>query len=72
MPFDGYPWPAPRSGVQLLRGAERKHGVCLWLAEATPDRRDPDRIRHAMVEMVMSRVLAIRLGHEDAIASVLI
>jgi hypothetical protein len=32
-----------------------------------PDRRDPDRIRHAMFEMVMSRVLAIACGHEDAI-----
>jgi Transposase DDE domain group 1 len=37
------------------------------LREAMPDRRDPDRIRHAMFEMVMSRVLAIACGHEDAI-----
>jgi hypothetical protein len=28
---------------------------------------DPDRIQHAMLEMVMSRVLAIACGHEDAI-----
>jgi hypothetical protein len=41
-------------GVLLLREAERKHGVCLRLAEAMPDRRDPDRIQHAMFEMVMS------------------
>ncbi len=54
-------------GVLLLREAERKHGVCLRLAEAMPDRRDPDRIQHAMFEMVMSRVLAIACGHEDAI-----
>src|ERR1700730_7131471 len=54
-------------GVLLLREAERKHGVCLRLAEAMPDRRDPDRIRHAMFEVVMSRVLAIARGHEDAI-----
>jgi hypothetical protein len=47
-----------------LREAERKHGVCLRLAEAMPDRRDPDRIQHAMFEMVMSRVLAIACGHE--------
>jgi hypothetical protein len=52
--------------VLLLREAERKHGVCLRLAEAMPDRRDPDRIRHAMFEMVTSRVLAIACGHEDA------
>jgi len=54
-------------GVLLLREAERKHGVCRRLAEAMPDRRDPDRIRHAMFEMVMARVLAIACGHEDAI-----
>jgi hypothetical protein len=51
-----------KGGVLLLREAERKHGVCLRLAEAMPDRRDPDRIRHAMFEMVMSRVLAIACG----------
>jgi len=44
-----------------------KNGVCLRLAEAMPDRRDPDRIRHAMFEMVISRVLAIACGHQDAI-----
>jgi hypothetical protein len=54
-------------GLLLLREAERKHGVCLRLAEAMPDRRDPYRIQHAMFEMVMSRVLAIACGHEDAI-----
>jgi hypothetical protein len=48
--------------VLLLREAERKHGVCLRLAEVMPDRRDPDRIRHAVFEMVMSRVLAIACG----------
>jgi hypothetical protein len=30
--------------VLLLREAERKHGVCLRLAEAMPDHRDPDRV----------------------------
>jgi Transposase DDE domain group 1 len=35
-------------GLLLLRQAERKLGVCRRLAEAMPDRRDPDRIRHAM------------------------
>src|SRR5580704_1485614 len=32
-----------------------------------PDRRDADRIRHAMFEMVMARVSAIACGHKDAI-----
>jgi hypothetical protein len=32
-----------------------------------PDRRDPDRVRHAMFEMVMARAAAIACGHKDAI-----
>jgi hypothetical protein len=32
-----------------------------------PDRRDPDRIQHAMFEKVMARVSAIACGHKDAI-----
>jgi hypothetical protein len=55
------------AGLLLLRAAELKLGVCRRLAEAMPDRRDPDRIRHAMFEMVMARVSAIACGHEDAI-----
>jgi Transposase DDE domain group 1 len=54
-------------GLLLLRQVERKLGVCRRLAEAMPDRRDPDRIRHAMFEMVTARVSAIACGHKDAI-----
>ena len=54
-------------GLLLLREAERRLGVCRRLAEAMPDRRDPDRVRHAMFEMVMARVSAIACGYEDAI-----
>jgi len=46
-------------GLLLVREAERKLGVCSRLADAMPDRRDPDRIRHAMFEMVMARAAAI-------------
>jgi hypothetical protein len=55
------------AGLLLLREAERKLGVCRRLADAMPDRRDADRIRHAMFEMVMARASAIACGHEDAI-----
>src|SRR5206468_12903607 len=51
-------------GLLLLRQAERKLGVCRRLADAMPDRRDPDRIRHAMFEMVMARV-AHSQAHRD-------
>jgi hypothetical protein len=54
-------------GLLLLRQAERKLGVCRRLCDAMPDRRDPDRIRHLMFEMVMARVSAIACGHKDAI-----
>src|SRR4030088_946520 len=54
-------------GLLLLREAERQLGVCRRLAEAMPDRRDPDRVRHAMFEMVMARASAIACGYEDAI-----
>jgi len=54
------------AGLLLLREAERKLGVCRRLAEAMPDRRDPDRIHHAMVEMVMARASAIACGYKDA------
>ena len=53
--------------LRLLREAERRLGVCRRLAAAMPDRRDPDRVRHAMFEMVMARASAIACGYEDAI-----
>src|ERR1700730_11118434 len=55
------------AGLLLLREAERKLGVCRRLADAMPDRRDADRIRHAMFEMVMARVSAVACGHKDVI-----
>ena len=55
------------AGLLLLREAERKLGVCRRLADAMPDRRDADRVRHAMFEMVMARTSAIACGHKDAI-----
>src|ERR1700732_334099 len=54
-------------GLLLLREAERTLGVCWRLADVMPDRRDQNRIRHAMFEMLMARVSAIACGYEDAI-----
>jgi len=53
------------AGLLLLRGAEKKIGVCARLAGAMRDRRDPIRVRHAMFELVSARVLAIACGYED-------
>ena len=55
------------AGLLLLREAERRLGVCGRLAAAMPDRRDPDRIRHEMFEMVTARISAIASGYKDAI-----
>jgi hypothetical protein len=55
------------AGLLLLREAERKLGVCRRLAAAMPDRRDPDRILHEMIEMVAARAMAIACGYKDAI-----
>src|SRR5689334_23941313 len=55
------------AGLLLLRQAERRLGVCRRIAAAMPDRRDRERIRHAMFEMAMARVSAIACGHKDAI-----
>ncbi len=53
------------AGLLLLRGAEKKIGVCARLAGAMRDRRDPIRVRHDMFELVSARVLAIACGYED-------
>ncbi len=50
------------AGLLLLREAERWLGVCRRLARAMPDRRDPDRVLHAMFVMVTERLSAIACG----------
>src|SRR6201995_1427431 len=58
--------PSSNCGLLLLRQAERTAGICWRLAGTMPDRRDQNRIRHAMFEMLMARVSAIASGYEDA------
>src|SRR5258706_2220220 len=55
------------AGLLLLREAERKLGVCRRLSGAMPDRRDRERIPHAMFEMVIARGATIACGDKDAI-----
>src|SRR5260370_12496547 len=55
-------------GLLLLREAERKLGVCRRLAAAMPDRRDPDRIPHAMFAILMESGSAIAVRKKDCIA----
>ena len=53
------------AGLLLLRQAEKRLGICRRLADAMPDRRDPTRIRHEMVELVTARAFAIGCGYKD-------
>ena len=52
------------AGLLLLRQAEKRLGVCRRLADAMPDRRDPTRIRHEMIELVTARTVAISCGYK--------
>jgi hypothetical protein len=47
-------------GVMLLAMAERR------LARVFPDRRDPTRVVHSLVDMFRARMFAICCGYEDA------
>ena len=54
------------AGVLLLREVERGLGLAERLAACLIDRRDPGRIRHALVEMLRLRMFAIAAGYADA------
>jgi hypothetical protein len=50
----------------LLAMAERRLGVADKLARVFPDRRDPTRVVHSLVDMFRARMFAICCGYEDA------
>jgi len=53
-------------GVMLLAMAERRLGLADTLARVFPDRRDPTRVVHSLVDMFRARMFAICCGYEDA------
>src|ERR1700687_4802631 len=53
-------------GVMLLAMAERLLGLADKLARVFPDRRDPTRVVHSLVDMFRARMFAICCGYEDA------
>src|SRR5712675_3676948 len=53
-------------GVMLLAMAERRLGLAEKLARVFPDRRDPTRVVHSLVDMFRARMFAICCGYEDA------
>ncbi|MHC2375615.1 hypothetical protein ACVIQT_010312 [Bradyrhizobium diazoefficiens] len=50
----------------LLAMAERRLGLANNLARVFPDRRDPTRVVHSLVDMFRARMFAICCGYEDA------
>ncbi|BAR55653.1 putative transposase [Bradyrhizobium diazoefficiens] len=50
----------------LLAMAERRLGLADNLARVFPDRRDPTRVVHSLVDMFRARMFAICCGYEDA------
>ena len=53
-------------GVMLLAMAERRLGLAGNLARVLPDRRDPTRVVHSLVDMFRARMFAICCGYQDA------
>lgn len=53
-------------GVMLLAAAERRLQLTDRLAAAIPDPRDPERVTHAMADILRARIFAIACGYEDA------
>jgi hypothetical protein len=52
-------------GVMLLAQAEHRLGIAERLARFIPDRRDPERVTHAIPDMLRARIVAIACGYED-------
>ncbi|TIV38947.1 MAG: IS1380 family transposase [Mesorhizobium sp.] len=53
-------------GVMLLAAAERRLQLADRLAAAIDDPRDPQRVTHAMADILRARIFAIACGYEDA------
>lgn len=52
-------------GVLLVRKLERRLGLIDAVAQALADPRDPERIKHELVDMLRQRVFALVQGYED-------
>src|SRR6476660_2551847 len=50
----------------MVAMAERRLGLADNLARVFPDRRDPTRVVHSLVDMFRARMFAICCGYEDA------
>lgn len=53
-------------GAVLLRAADRRLGLTTRLARCLTDARDPDRVTHALSDLVAQRIFGIACGYPDA------
>jgi hypothetical protein len=58
------------SNAGVLAMAERCLGLADKLAQVFPDRRDPTRVVHSLVDMFRARMFAICCGYEDPTTSI--
>ena len=57
---------ASDGGILLLREVERRVGLIHRLSGCLEDRRDPNRIRHTVKDLLRQWVFQICCGYEDA------
>jgi hypothetical protein len=55
------------AGLLPIRQFDQRIGLTRAFAEALDDRRDPDLVEHAFLEMVWSRVYGILAGYSDSL-----
>jgi len=53
-------------GVVLLKTLDDRLQLTDTLAACLPDRRDPDRVRHAVRDLLRQRIFGLACGYEDA------
>ena len=53
------------AGILLLAAIEQRLKIAKRLAACLEDRRDPDRVRHELAEMIRYRALLIAAGYPD-------
>ncbi len=58
-------WLTTEGGALLLRQADRKIGLLQRVAACFSDHRQPERVEHALGEMLAQRIYGLALGYED-------
>ncbi len=54
------------AGFLLVRQAEHRQQICQGIADCLSDKRDPDKIKHPLNQLVSQRIYQIAGGYEDA------